>query len=174
MCLVSCYLCLHLSLSIISLFYKVFKVSATSPPMPCFIMCAQIAVLAVDYHSHFPLKSVIFDKSYDLRLDMKIVLTMYGILNLDFFHYDILPPQCLSTKIRFFDLAVLQYVSAFYPIFLIVPTYLCVQLHDRNFRLLVLIWRPFHKCFVRVRREWNAKNDLIDVFITFFVVSYNS
>ena len=34
------------------------------------------------------------------------------------------------------------------------------------------IWRPFHKCFVRLRKRWDTKTDLIDVFITFFILSY--
>ena len=68
---------------------------------------------------------------------------------------------------------ILEYFMAFYPILLIFLTWLWVELHDRNFRPLVLAWRPFHQCFVKLRREWNTKNDLIDVFITFFILSYN-
>ena len=34
------------------------------------------------------------------------------------------------------------------------------------------LWRPFHECFVRLRRSWNTKSDLIDVFASFFLLSY--
>ena len=37
----------------------------------------------------------------------------------------------------------------------------------------MLLWRPFHRCFVRLRRGWDAKSDIIDVFITFVLLSYN-
>ena len=30
----------------------------------------------------------------------------------------------------------------------------------------------FHRCFVRLRRGWDTKNDLIDVFASFFLLSY--
>ena len=30
------------------------------------------------------------------------------------------------------------------------------------------LWRPFHRCFVRLRRGWDTKSDIIDVFATFF------
>ena len=35
------------------------------------------------------------------------------------------------------------------------------------------IWRPFHRCFARLRRGWNTKSDLIDVFASFFLLSYS-
>ena len=162
-------------ITVLYLIVLVFQVSVTSPPMPCFIMYTQFAVLAAKLYRHNKslLEPTIFNKDCDLRLDMKIVLTFYGIFNLDFLHFNILPTLCLNAKIRFIDVEVLEYLVAFYPIFLIFLTCICVELHGRNFRPLVLVWRPFHKCFVRLRREWNAKNDLIDVFITFFVLSYN-
>ena len=39
-------------------------------------------------------------------------------------------------------------------------------------RLVVLAWRPFYKCFARLRRGFDRRNDLVDVFITFFILSY--
>ena len=35
------------------------------------------------------------------------------------------------------------------------------------------LWRPFNGCFVRLRRGWNTKSDLIDVFASFFLLSYS-
>ena len=35
------------------------------------------------------------------------------------------------------------------------------------------LWKPFHGCFVRLRRGWNTKSDLIDVFASFFLLSYS-
>ena len=92
--------------------------------------------------------------------------------NLDFFHY-ILPPFCISSQLRPFHIFSLGYISAFYPFLLILLTWLCVELHGRNFRPIVCLWRPFHGCFVRLRRGWNTKSDLIDVFASFFLLSYS-
>ena len=52
-------------------------------------------------------------------------------------------------------------------------TWVCIELHGRNFRPLVWLWRPFHRCFVRLRRGWDTKSDIIDVFATFFFLSYS-
>ena len=64
-------------------------------------------------------------------------------------------------------------ITAFYPFLLILLTWFCVELHGRNFRPIVWLWRPFHGCFVRLRRGWNTKSDLIDVFASFFLLSYS-
>ena len=170
---------LLLELVPITVFYLiilVFQISVTSPPMPCFIMYAQLVVIAIDYNVWL-FKHITPDSNHsnwDYRLDIKIVTTLYGLFNLDFFRYNVLPPFCLSSRLDPIDVAaILGYVSALYPIILIILTWSCVELHGHNFKPLVFMWRPFHKCFIRFRRKWNTKSDLIDVFITFSLLSYN-
>ena len=96
----------------------------------------------------------------------------YGVFNLDFFHL-VLPPFCISSGLKFIHIALFGYISIFYPMLLICVTWISVELHGRNFRPLVCLWRPFHQCFVRLRRGWNTKSDLTDVFATFFLLSYS-
>ena len=112
------------------------------------------------------------DSGATLRTGTKILLTIYGVFNLDFFHY-VLPPFCISSQLRPIHIFSLGYISAFYPFLLILLTWLCIELHGRNFRPIVCLWRPFHGCFVRLRRGWNTKSDLIDVFASFFLFSYS-
>ena len=94
------------------------------------------------------------------------------MFNLDFFHY-ILPPFCISSQLRPIQIFSLGYISAFYPFLLILLIWLCIELHGRNFRPIVCRWRPFHGCFVRLRRGWNTNSDLIDIFASFFLLSYS-
>ena len=195
-CVNMCYLCskdtwkdflLYLSFSFIPLtvFYLiilVFQVRLTSAPMTYFIMYSQLIVLGFYEECGLkPANSVsdsVFgqikytDAGETLRLGTKILLNLYGVFNLDFFHY-VLPPFCLSSKLRPIHIFSLGFISAFYPFLLILITWLCVELHDLNFRPIVCLWRPFHGCFVRVRRSWNAKSDLIDVFASFILLSYS-
>ena len=146
-----------------------FQISVTSPPMPCFIMYAQIVLYIIDHHAFSDLN--IATKDGELILGMKIIRTIYGLFCLDAFIY-ISPPLCLSSKLKPIHIVLLGYITVFYPLFLIFLTWVCVKLHDHNVRLIVWIWRPFHKCFVRLRKRWDTKSDLIDVFITFFILSY--
>ena len=94
------------------------------------------------------------------------------MFNLDFFHY-IFSPFCISTQLRPIHIISLGYISVFYPFLLILLTWLCVELHGRNFRPIVCLWQPFHRCFVQLRRSWNTKSDLIDAFASFFPLSYS-
>ena len=187
-----CYLCkdswilkhllLYLSLTFIplTLFYLlilVFQIRLTSAPMTCFIMYSQLVVLGFYEECGLKPSDSIFSQikftanGNALRTGTKILLTLYGVFNLDFFHY-ILSPFC-SSRLRPIHVFSLGYISAFYPFLLILLTWFCVELHGRNFRPIVCLWRPFHRCFTRLRRGWNAKSDLIDVFASFFLLSYS-
>ena len=151
----------------------VFQVSITSAPMPCFIMLSQFISILFTSNYNMRIDNVLRTKDLNFRLDMHIMVTLYAIFNLNFWHYDILPPYCVSSKLKPIHLVFLGYITAFYPILLVVLTWICVELHGRNFRPLVWLWRPFHRCFVRLRRSWDTKSDIIDVFTTFFILSYN-
>ena len=156
------------------LFILIFQIHLTSPPMPCFIMYAQVIVMAL-YFFDMSKKSaqVIINDRGHFRLDAKIMFTLYGIFNLDFLCYNILPPFCISSQIKPIHIAFLGYVSVLYPIVLIFLTWLCVELHGYNFRPIIWLWRPFHRCTVKLRRSWDNKSDIIDVFTTFFLLSYH-
>ena len=102
----------------------------------------------------------------------KIAFTGYGIWNLDFFR-TVVPPFCVSDKLKNVHALMLQYIPAIYPLCLIAVTYVCIKLHDRNFRPIVWLWRPFHKCFTRARRSWDSQASIVDVFATFLLLSYS-
>ena len=47
-----------------------------------------------------------------------------------------------------------------------------VTLHYYNCRLVVCLWRPFLKCCIHFRRQWNIQSSLVDTFATFLLLSY--
>ena len=165
----------------ITVFYLlilIFQIRLTSAPMTCFIMYSQLTVQAFNEECASQWAPSLFSKikygyhSGTLRMGTKSLLTVYGVFNLDFFHY-VLSPFCISSKLRPIHVVFLGYISAFYPFLLILLTWFCIELHGRNFRPIVYLWRPFHRCFARLRRGWNTKSDLIDVFASFFLLSYS-
>ena len=161
-------------ITILYLIILAFQIRVTSPPIPCLIMSSHFILIAFDpiHMIMHEQKEIIFKDYWKLRLDMKIFLSLYQALNLDLV-WTYLPPYCASTKLKFIHVAVLDYISALYPILLIFLTWLCIELHDHNFRPIVWLWRPFHRCFVRLRRGWDTKSDIIDVFTTFFFLTYS-
>ena len=164
-------------LTVLYIIILVFRISVVSPPIPCFIMYAQFVVFEFDLYNDTLFNNshnLIFTNEGDIRLDMKILHTFYGLFNqVDIFHY-VLPPLCLSSNLKQIHVVFLVgYISVLYPIVLIFLTWVCVRLHDYNFKPFVWLWRPFHRCFVRLHNQWDIKSDLVDAFITFFLLSYS-
>ena len=54
---------------------------------------------------------------------------------------------------------------------MIVVSYVLIELHSRNFRLLVYLWRPFRRLFIYFRKQWDIKTSVIEVFATFLLLS---
>ena len=102
----------------------------------------------------------------------KVILSICDVWNLRFFRY-FMPSFCISSRLKPIHVAFLGYISIFYPLCLIILTWVCVEVHDRNFRPIVWLWRPFRRCFIHLRRGWNTKNDIIGVFASFFLLSFS-
>ena len=102
--------------------------------------------------------------------------TIYGIWNLDFFRY-LIPPFCATDQISPLQVVALEYTVAFYPLLLTVIAYICVQLHARDCRVIVCLWRVFCKCFSSCRqrwgRQWDPAASLVHTFAAFLLLSYS-
>ena len=157
------------------LFVVLLQIRLTSPPIPCFIL------LASAYTGGFDILCMTgqFVPAYETKeghirwQDLRIAHVFYAIFNLDFF-LSALPPFCISSKLKFFHVVLFGYISVFYPILLILLTWLCVELYGRNNKLLIWLWKPFKICLARLKKRGiETKSDLVDVFATFFLLSYN-
>ena len=142
------------------------RIRATSVLMNTFILFSQ-TVTAPSI-----MRSLITSPSIGRKwLASRIILSFYGIWNLDFFRL-LHSHFCLHPQMTMVQVIALDYAIAVYPLVLIATTYLLVELHDHDFRVIVWLWKPFHRCFVRFRRGWNIKTSLIDAFATFLLLSY--
>ena len=100
---------------------------------------------------------------------IRIYFTICGIWNLDFGR-SLYEPFCLHPHLSTHQVEVLNYCIAFYPLLLILITYILVKLHD-NYRLVVFIWKPFYRCIRCFQKEWNIKSSIIDAFASFLFLS---
>ena len=83
-----------------------------------------------------------------------------------------IPTQCFSTGMSSLAIISLQYIYVLYPLLLVFITWLCIELHARDFRLVVYLWKPFHKCFAKLRRNWSANDSIIHAYTTVFFLSF--
>ena len=100
-------------------------------------------------------------------------ITFCGFWNLDFFRF-IIPPFCISDRLTNLHVLTMEYLVAFSPLFLTALTYAVIQLHARDCRVLVYLWRRFSVCFAPLARryQWNPIESLVHVFVTFLLLSY--
>ena len=157
----------------VTLFYLLFlllQINVTSSPMLCYILYSQLVMfiatpsgkgLFLIHNTYF------FQSNFDVA-----TYTLYGLWNLDFFRYS-LPPFCVSHGVNHSQITALDYLSIFYPLCLILLTITFIKLHDHNFKPIVCLWRPFHKFFTRIRRGWNTRSNIINVFAAFLLLSYS-
>ena len=153
-------------ITIFFFFILIFRIHLASAPMTCFIMYSHLRTIEALLDPQPPMSDIL-NKPFS-----KVISVFYGVWNLDFIQY-VLPAFCVSNKIQLMHILLLNYISSIYPIVLIFLTWLCIELHDRNFRLLVWLWRPFHSCFTKLRRNWDTKRDMVDVLASFFLVSFS-
>lgn len=101
----------------------------------------------------------------------KAIGGVYGIWNLDIAR-GILPNLCLTGHVTILEAFSLQYVTAIYPLILIFLTYILIELHAKNCRILVRLWNPIHNRLARFRRKLDPKTSITDAFSTFLLLSY--
>ncbi|XP_064403726.1 uncharacterized protein LOC135349160 [Halichondria panicea] len=92
-----------------------------------------------------------------------------GIWSLNF--VSVLPPFCISTSFTNIHFVYLQYLVAVYPLFLIALTLVLHKLHERNFKPVVILWKPFHRCFISTRQMWDYKSSIVNVIVNFCLFS---
>ena len=149
----------------------VFRVSAPSPPLNAFVLFCHITVYTFRSHASLYLLFVNGLKGPSSVL-LKVMLTLCGFWDLDIFR-PIFPHFCISPNMKNLHAFTLEYIEAFYPLVLILITYICIKLHDHNIRPVVLLWKPFHRCFVYFRRSWDSEASIINAFATFLLLSFS-
>ena len=164
---------LYLALELVpsTVFYFVvilFNIRTTAPPYTAFVFLSQFFAFLYKIQPFIRL-------SLNFRVNKVLlhgILTLISFWNLDFFRH-VVPPFCISSKLTDLHVLLLECVSALYPISLVILTFLCIELHARNFRPLVILWKPVHKYFANCRRKLDPKSSVIAAFATFMSLSFS-
>ena len=157
-------------LTVLYLVILLFQINITSGSITCFIFYSQLVVIALDRvfgGDDLQVNDVIYSTSEHSKWFFSVIMTLYDVWNLRFFR-NVLPSFCISSSLKPIHISFLDYISVFYPLCLIFLTWVCVELYDRKFRLLVWLWKPFQKCL-----KGNKYHiDFINAFASFFLLSF--
>ena len=97
---------------------------------------------------------------------------IYGLWNLNVAQGLFTSDLCLTGNITILTAFCLKYVTALFPLVLMLITYVLIELHAKDCQILVKLWRPIHKYIARFRRKLDRNTSVIDAFATFLLLSY--
>ena len=147
----------------------IFRISVTRAELSTFVLFCQILVsTGAELLGDQLLKS---HGLYTMARLYRATFVFYGMWNLEFFT-SILPGACISENLSTLQAIALRYVSAFYPLLLILLTYIFFKLYEYDFKPVSIITRPIHKCCVRLRSYYDLQFSLVHTFATFLLLSY--
>ena len=157
--------------TVLFLLILLFKIPITSGPLNAIIFVCQMLSISLNATRYIPIDKI---ASKPIQILTYIVITIYGIFNLDFFRY-VIPPFCVSSRLKMLQVLSLEYFIAFYPLFLITVTYICIQLHAKDCKVMVYLWRPFQICFdsLKIFKKWDPLESLVHALVAFLLLSYS-
>ena len=153
----------YIPLTIFYLIVVLFRIDATDPYLYGFIILNQGLVPPIS------LRAIFITLTGKFAFAIRLVVIPYTIWNLDFFR-SLSLNICLN--LTTLQTLALDYAIAVYPLVLVVITYTVIELHARGCRVLVWLWRPFHRCCVRFTRIMDIKSSVVKAFATFLLLSY--
>lgn len=154
----------------ITIFYVIIvllNIKATAPPFAGYVLMCQTYCIIDRMYVPMTMKMVTHSH---LKILLHLVRMLCGVWNLDFFRH-LIQPFCVSRHLNNLQALTLEYFYVVYPLVLITVTFVCIELHARNFKLIVVVWKPFHKLFVFSRRAWDPRASIINSFSTFLLLS---
>ena len=160
--------------SILFLLMAIFRVGVTAPPFSSMVQVFQAISFPLYVRTVLRLIScwrAQFRHFRHATFMMTMTGVLYGFFNLDFFRI-LNSSFCLN--LDFIQLKMLDYASAFWPLLLIILSYVLIELHSRGFKPIVLIWKPVYHCLYigRCRCKWHIKSSFMETFASFLLLSW--
>lgn len=151
-----------------------FRISIARPPMNAFVLHSQLSLALIYVNAYRFQTPYLSAPASQIFIQLRnIVLPVLGVWNLGFFNLIEEPTRfCVDAQLNHLQFYFLTCITSIHVLLLVVLTFILIDLHARNCRLVVWLWRPFFKRFVRFTRVWNSKLSVVDTFATFLILSY--
>ena len=152
----------------VTIFYIIvlfIRLNLTSPPITSFVLYSNIVVITYKF---------IVVSSNETRPYTTFFALLYGILSLDFIR-PIIPPVCISPKLKIIHIMYLQSLSTVLPFVYIAITWILINLQCCDSKgvkwVREMVNKLIPKCLNNVI-QWNSDGTIIDTFATFFLLSF--
>ena len=156
----------YLPTTVIVLVVAVFRPNVTAPPMAHYILFCNTIVLffkfIVSYYTYF-----VSSAQNILQLFNKVVLTVCAVWSFDALFF-VSPPLCISPHIEGIYKPFIDFLATLYPFILLLLMYIGIELHGRNFKPIVILWRALYRIFVQFYTTWEPNASMIQAFSSLF------
>ena len=160
----------YLTVTIFFIVIVVFNLTIISPASNAFLFFSQITANSDSVIFSTLLTESAFGRTIG-SIIVKTFFSLYNIWNLDILRA-FSPSICLQAQLNTLYVIFLDFISSLYPLLLLLVTYVLIQLYDRNFRVIVWLWKPFQFCMKKYHDKFEPRTSLIDAFASFLVLSY--
>ena len=159
---------LFLELIPITLFFMcvvIFHLNITAGPLLGYVLFCQVW-----YSVFVGYEIFIFDYILSQVPTAVWILTLCGIWDLQFFK-SVISPFCISSKLTGIDIQMLNLVNAIYPVLLVIITWILMELHAKNYRIIQILWKPFSIVVNKLKITAVTSDAVIHAFATFILLS---
>ena len=105
---------------------------------------------------------------YLLKFLSMVVLTPCAVWSFDALFF-VSPPLCISPCMEDIYKPFIDFLATLYPFILM---YIGTELHARDFKPIVIMWKPFPRYYIRFYTTWGANASMIQAFSSLFFLSY--
>ena len=147
----------------------IFHISASSAYLHGFIFFCQLFTMPTIMRMEENLRAYT-EANHSTKTSEVIYMSILSIWNLDMFR-GLYKPFCIHPSMTVVQALALDYISAIYPLVLVVITYGLVSLYSRNNRIIVTLLRPFHMFLKSFHHNLNIEKSLIESFATLYILS---
>ena len=154
----------YLPTTLIFLLFIIFRPNITSAPMINYVIFCDCLVLGfrMNVWSYTKLENYVV---------AKFVLTLCAIWSFDTLLF-VSPPLCISENLQEIYIPFLEFLATTFPFLLLLLTYGLIQMHAKNFKPVVLLWRPFNSVYVHSYRAWDPRSSMVQAFASLLFLSY--
>ena len=148
----------------------VFHISITSARINGFIFFSHVVTMRLDV---LTMQYAWNNLGHDGECMTNVLYTPYRLWTFDFPQI-LLKNICLGDKFKVLYALALPYLSALYPLLLVFTAIILIELHAKNCKPLVWLWKPLCYLCVRFRHSWHIRTSVIDTFASFLLLSYSN
>ncbi len=155
-------------LTIFIILILLLQLSPTDPSLKSFVLFSQIITVYLSLGYEPPYKHMFGPNTHYF---LSMVKTGYGFWNLDFFR-SVVPPFCVGEGMNNFEVLAFHYISVIYPTLLTVLAWVIVELHERGFKPVVKLWKPFRRYLSHYSVTNEPKRIIVSFLATVVLLNY--